>query len=142
MNKIKVSCHILDNNYLLSRDKYVKKCINADNLLLVNDNDYLTVIKDLSNKYHQVFLYKDEYNMERYYTIHTLQGVMKHPIGNITSLGFHSDQEGNPLCKNNDPLNYSDIYNHGANIQETHYATFYDLRTKCHYWWNTKDNEN
>jgi hypothetical protein len=104
-------------------------------------NDWLSLEK-LINNYHQVFKYYDEYGHIRYYSLRTYlteytQACRKGPY---ESLGFWSDQDGNPLCEDNDPFNNGDVNNTGSNIDELHYRSYFDLREKCHYFWDSESN--
>ena len=111
---------------------------------------YLKFIKNFNNdKYHQLFYYEDEYGMHRYYTINTYDPTI-YQCGMYKpweSLGFHSDENGNPLCEDNDSeswneqvipdaFNCGEINITGTSREETHLASVFLLTLKSHYFWD------
>lgn len=142
MSEVKISsCINSDHEYLAGRDNFIKKCIdNGSNYSEVLNNKLKFVKSINGNQYKQLFNYEDEYGYQRYYTIHTYnpeyhQACQYKPY---ESLGFHSDENGNPLCENSDPFNNGDVNNTGTHLNETHYATIYDIMYISLYFW---DNE-
>ena len=136
---LKVSSHHnRDPKYLEARNEYVKKCMNNNNIIFLNE-DWLSHHKDIhDNKKRQVFKYCDEYCHERYYTVNTYETQYPQACSYkpYESLGFWSTEDGIPLCEDGDPFNNGDINNTGTNLCETHYASYFDLRDACHYYWD------
>jgi hypothetical protein len=126
----------MDSSYDICRQEYVKKCIDEGKIIFFK-NDWLSLVKTIGN-YHQVFKYCDEYCHTRYYTLHTYLATHRQACraGPYESLGFWSDENGNPLCKNGDPFNEGDVNNTGTKIDELHYESYFDLRDECCYFWD------
>ena len=122
-------------------DSFVNECIDLGEITFTF-NDWLSLEKTIS-QYHQVFKYQDEYGHERYYTLHTYNPGYKQACrsGQYESLGFWSDQDGNPLCEKNDPFNYGDVNNRGSDIDRLHYKSYFELRHKCHYYWDDENED-
>ena len=127
--------------YYERKKEYVKKCMDLGKIEFIV-NDWLSLEKTITD-YHQVFKYDDEYGHMRYYTLYTYLADHKqvYSSGPYESLGFHSDQDGNPLCEDSDPFNNGDVTNTGSNIDELHYRSFFDLREECHYYWDIYESE-
>lgn len=114
-----------------------------------NERDYtvfkkLNHIKDFNDdKYHQLFKYEDEYGHIRFYSIYTYKANLTQAGGYkpYESLAFHSDENGNPLCENEDPFNNGEVNNTGEDKEETHLATLYDLSLVSAYFWDSENNE-
>jgi hypothetical protein len=128
------------------RAEYVEDCIQSGHILPFTNNeaDYFSHYQDLEmtdSRVRQVFLYNDEYGRQRYYTVDTYlpEVTQLGSAGPCESLGFHSDELGTPLCPDQDPFNWGDVNNTGEHLMETHYATCFDLRLVCHYWWDLDD---
>lgn len=126
----------MDSTYEDCREEYIKKCIDVGKIIFF-DNDWLSLEKTIGD-YHQVFKYNDEYGHTRYYTLYTYLATMKqvYSKGEYESLGFWSDENGNPLCEDCDPFNYGDVNNTGEKINKLHYKSYFDLRNECHYYWD------
>jgi len=132
-----------EKSYLISRDKHVRECITKNKWIDVRNNDYFTLIRNLKNECHQLFEYKDEYGYQRYYTVNTYltSTSQAYAFGPYESLAYHSDINGNPLCENADPFNNGTVNNTGTSLEETHYATIFDLRYACHYFWEKNESD-
>ena len=130
-----------DCQYLINRDKFTKNCI-SNGFIEENENDKLKFIKNFNgDKYNQLFKYNDEYGYERFYRINTCdpsfhQACCYKPY---ESLAFHCDENGDALCEECDPFNYAEVNNTGVKIDETHYATFFDLTYKSKYFWDPEN---
>ena len=124
------------DSYNNCRKEYTKKCIDGGGIIFA-DNDWLSLEKTIDD-YHQVFKYYDEYGHTRYYTLYTYLATHKqvYSKGPYESLGFWSDGNGKPQCEDGDPFNYGDVNNTGEKIAELHYRSYFDLRDRCHYFWD------
>ncbi|ARF12307.1 hypothetical protein Klosneuvirus_4_122 [Klosneuvirus KNV1] len=141
---IRVGSHTCsEKDYLEARHEHVKECLVNDKWINVSTNDYFTLIHNLSNKYHQVFMYHDEYGYQRYYTVHTYltQKQQASALGQYESLAYHSDINGTALCEDAYPFNNGTVNNTGEDLKETHYATVYDLRHASRYFWDNNDSD-
>jgi hypothetical protein len=129
--------HYGDNtSYMEARSQYVEKCLAAGHYQpIVQDNDYFNLHKEVSPNKH-IFHYYDAYGRERFYTVDTYEtdvfqaGCYKP----YESLGFHSDEDGTPLCSN--VWDDGDVNLTGTEMLPTHYAAIFDLRRQSHYWWD------
>lgn len=113
--------HHEDETYVELRSNYVELCIKKDDLMLDQYNDWKYIKNINNNKYHILLKHNEKfYILHTYYTKLT-QACSYKPY---ESLAFISDENGNPLC---DPFNDGTVNNTGRNINETHYASFFDL---------------
>lgn len=116
-----------DECTLNERRQYVRECINAGELIYNDINMKFKQYID-NSEYHVVFEYNAG-NLKKYYTLNTCDPKIYQACSYkpYESLGFLSDENGYPLCENNDPFNCGEINNCGRDLNETHYASFFDL---------------